>query len=477
MEDDQSDSRGEARHSYFVKQQLIDSVRSVFQLISALLKNASLYPESHPILLTSADKLKRKIEDLMMGRNDFSLYLADGELFFEKISIPLDENASLLMEHFAARDIGAILCKPGIADDELIRFARVMNRDTAFFKMNQDINGVLLIENIFHLELHHVLLLDKKAGLGPQAGKQKASEVFKEAIDTVKDMVQVLQQDRTTGMRKMNSIVQSMVDNILVNRNTFMGLTHIKMHDEYTFAHCVNVSILAVSLGVHLSFAKPQLAALGVAGLMHDIGKVRVPAEIINKPGKLTDEEWQAVKRHPVDGALLLAGMSGISKMAMVAAFEHHQLGGPLGYPHTEGEHVQHPFSRIVSLVDAYDAITAARVYYQSQTPPDEAIRILLKKRGSHFNPVLVNAFVRMIGIFPIGTVVQLNTGEIGLVKQQTNNLLRPRLLILTRFDGSETEDGAMASLLETRNGRYLRSITGTIDPFAEKLDLKKYFE
>jgi HD-GYP domain-containing protein (c-di-GMP phosphodiesterase class II) len=248
------------------------------------------------------------------------------------------------------------------------------------------------------------------------------------------------------------------------------------MYDEYTFAHSVNVAILAVSLGTYLSFTKPQIAALGVAGLMHDIGKVNVPHDIINKPGKLTDEEWELVKRHPIEGAFLLAHTPGVSKLAMVAAFEHHQHGGERGYPRVDGELHQHPFSQIVSLADAYEAITAARVYYSIQTPPDEGVRILLKKRGAPFNPVLVNAFVKMMGLFPVGSVLKLDTGEVGLVVHQTSDLMRPRVLLLTAFDGSE-KDSPPVSLLETANGRYRRSVVGTINPSAAKIDVKKYTE
>ena len=134
----------------------------------------------------------------------------------------------------------------------------------------------------------------------------------------------------------MNYMVQTMVDNILENRDAFLGLTSLKMYDEYTFAHSVNVSILSISLGTFLGFDKSQIAALGLAGLMHDIGKMTIPREIINKPNKLTDEEWETVKRHPIEGALLLASSPGISKLAMVAAFEHHQHGDR-GYPGIDG--------------------------------------------------------------------------------------------------------------------------------------------
>jgi HD-GYP domain-containing protein (c-di-GMP phosphodiesterase class II) len=312
-------------------------------------------------------------------------------------------------------------------------------------------------------------------GSAIKSRKKKATEIFQDAIDAVKEMVQAVHLDKASNLRKMNTIVQTMVDNILDNRDALMGLTSIKMYDEYTFAHSVNTSILAVSLGTYLSFDKPQIAALGIAGLMHDIGKVNVPREIINKPAKLTDEEWEQVKRHPIEGALVLSDITGVSKLAMVAAFEHHQHGGARGYPQVDGALRPHPFSQIVALADAYEALTAARVYYSVQMPPDNAIRILLSKRSSDFNPILVKALVNMIGIFPIGTLLKLDTGEIGLVLHQTRDLMRPRVLLLNKFDGSEKESGAETSLLETTGGKYKRSVNGTIDPGSANVDVKIY--
>jgi HD-GYP domain-containing protein (c-di-GMP phosphodiesterase class II) len=476
MSEGQNDSRGEARQSFYAKQHLIESARTAFQLLSAVIKSATLYPEAHPSLLASADKFRKKIEELLASRKEVAFYFVGGELFFETLSVLIDQSLSLLMEQFSARDIGGIVFRPGLKSQELIKLAGLMNKDSEFLTGQADANDVIMKQGIMHIELHRVLLVDKDTGSAIKEGKKKASEIYKEALDAVKGMVQAVQRDEASNLRKMNTMVQGMVDYIMDNRDALMGLTCIKMYDEYTFSHSVNTSILAVSLGSYLSFEKREIAALGIAGLMHDIGKVNVPHEVINKPGKLTFEEWEQVRRHPVEGALLLAEVPGLSKLATVAAFEHHQHGGQ-GYPRVEGEIKVHPFSQIVSLADAYEALTAARVYYSAQMPVDQAIRILLAKRGPIFNPVLVKAFVNMIGIFPVGTILKLDTGEVGLVKHQTRDLLRPRVLLLTKFDGSEKENGVETSLLETVGGRYKRTMTGIINAHEMKINIKKYLE
>jgi len=472
MADDRTDNRSEIRESFFAKQQMIDSAKTAFQLLSAVMKNVTVYPGSHPFLLTSADRLRVKIEEMLSDRKEVAFYLAGGELFFEKVSVPVDQSISLLIEQLAARDVGGVIFRPGLTSQELVRLADLMNSEAIDLTDRGGIHDVISKEGITHIELLRALLVDKQVASTIKAGAKKASEIFKDAIETVKEMVKSVDMDKMSNLRKANAIVQTLVDGMLDNRDALLGLTNLKMYDEYTFAHSVNTSILMVALGSYLSLEKTQIAALGMAGLMHDLGKTTVPHEIINKPGKLTDEEWDEVKRHPVEGALLLADIPGVSKLAMVAAFEHHQHGG---YPKVDGVPQQHLFSQIVAIADAYEALTAARVYYSVQMPADQAIRILIKKRGSVFNAVLVKSFVNMIGIFPVGTVLKLDTGEVGLVTHQTRDLMRPRVLLLSKLDGSEKESGAEVSLLETAGGSFKRTAVGTINPYAAKINIKQY--
>lgn len=475
MADEQKASRGEARQSFFAKQLLIGAAKTAFQQMSAILKNVTIYPESHPFLLSLAEKLVTSIEALLVDRKEVAFYLIGGELFFETHSVPIDQGLATLMEQFTTRDVGGIVFQPELTTSEVIKLAILLSKESS--AVEGGLIEAIAKEKITHIELHRVVLVDKAKGTTIKEGKKRATELFLDSVEAVKEMVDDVHLDKTVNMRRMNTVVQTMVDNVLENRDALLGLTSLKMYDEYTFSHSVNTSILAISLGTFLSFDKPQIAALGVAAVMHDIGKVRVPIEVINKPGKLNEEEWDAVKRHPVEGALILTDTPGVTKMAMVAAFEHHQGGGsPHGYPKTVGDMQQHLFSKIVSLADAYEALTAARVYYSAQMPADQAIRILMKKRGQGFDPILVKAFVNMIGVFPVGTLLKLDTGEVGLVIHQTRDLMRPRVLILTKFDGSE-KGSAEISLLETSGGKYKRTVVGTIDPYAAKIDIKQYMD
>lgn len=476
MPAEQADPRGESRQTFFAKQQLIASAKAAFQQFAAVVKNATLYPAAHPFFLASADQLLHRLEGLMAGGKDAEFYLVAGELFFETHSVPVDQAMSALMEQCKSLDAGGIIFRRGVTRDELTTLTRLVNSDPASLDEGGGFASVLKREGVTHVEVHRVLPIQKKAASG-KAGQHRPGEVFADAVNMVKEIVHTVHLGKTVNMRKVDATVHTMVDHMLDNRDALLGLTSIKMYDEYTFAHSVNTSILSIALGGFLSFDKSQIGALGIAGLLHDIGKISVPLEIINKPEKLTDEEWEIIKRHPIEGALILSDIPGVSRLAMVAAFEHHQHNDTRGYPRIDDTVQQHPFSQIVALADAYDALTATRVYYNVPIPADKAVRILLQKRGTAFDPVLVKAFVNMIGLFPIGTLLKLDTGETGLVVHQTRDLLRPRVLLLTSFDGSEKESGAEVSLLETSRGRYLRTAVASVDPHAANINVKQYLD
>ncbi|HUN53815.1 MAG TPA: HD domain-containing phosphohydrolase [Smithella sp.] len=476
--DQQGHSGGEARQSFFAKQRLLDTAKIAFQQLSGLLKNVTIYPESHPFLLSLIEKLTLTIDGLLMDRKEVAFYFVSGELFFETHSMPIDSSIATLVEQFTKRDIGAILFKPGITNEEFVRLAVLMNREPSALAEEGGIINIISREGFPHINLHSVLLVDKKSSGGAmEEDKKRAVKLYLEAITAIKEMVRYLHLGQAVNMRRVNKAVQDMVDNILENRDTLIALTNLKMHDEYTYAHCVNTSILSISLAALMSLEKPQIAALGIAAIMHDIGKMRIPPEIINKTGDVTDEEREAFLRHPIEGALIISDIPGIKKIAMVSTFEHHQHGGDHGYPQIEGYSGQHLFSQIVSLVDAYDVLTALRNYYYLQIPPDQVISVLLKKREVDFNATLVKAFINMIGIFPIGTLLNLSSSEVGLVVHQTSDLMRPGILLLTKFDGSEEESGEAITLLETTEGKFKRNITGTIDYHAANINIKQYFE
>ncbi len=473
MQEERRDQPKEgARLSFYLQHQLVETAKKAFLQFAAVFKNSALYPPAHPLLLGSAEQFLLSLEELFAKRNEAAFNIISGELFFETFSVPIEEGLARLLEDLGRRGVGGITFKPGVKREEIVAFAYLINRDTRDAASQVGLSALLAQAGITNITVQRALPVDIRPEMKDKAGK-KPSEVFSDAVDAVKDVVHSVQHEKAFNVRRVQGVVHSMVDSILDNRDAVLALTSIKMYDEYTFAHSVNVSILCIAMGAFLSLEKSQVAALGMAGMLHDIGKVNLPLDIISKPDSLTNDEWEIVKRHPVEGAMILSAMPGVSRLAMVTSYEHHQRHDSRGYPNVSGFSEMHPFSRIVAIADAYDALTSIRVYYSIATPPAEAVRILLQKRGAAFDPVLIKAFINLIGIFPIGTLLRMNTGEIGLVVHQTRDLLRPRVLLLRTFDGAEKEE---TSLLEMVLGKYTRSVVDTLDPNMMKIDVKKYF-
>lgn len=464
---------GSSRISYFVQQELVNIAKQAFRQLAALLRNATLYPPAHPSLVNSAEQLLLSLENIYSKRQEAAFHIIAGELYIETFSVPIEESLAIHVEELAKKDIGGVIFLPGLTQGELVAFAYLMNRDLNFFVSRGGLSALLLQEGVRHITVHRVLPLSRRQDISPGDAKRKSTEIFLDAIDTVKEMVYSVHIGKALDVRRMRTVVHAMVDNILDNRDALIGLASIKLYDEYTFAHSVNVAIFSIAMGAFLSLEKQKISALGFSGMLHDIGKVSIPHEIINKTDALTDTEWEIVKRHPVEGAVILSGMAGVNRLTMVTAFEHHLHYDSKGYPQTGDIVHLHPFSQIVAIADAYDALTSVRVYYQVPAPPDEAIRILLSRRNTVFDPMLVKVFVNMIGLLPIGTLLRLDTGETGLVVHQTRDLLRPCVLLLKTFDGTEKEE---VSLLETEQGRYKRSIAGALDPNRMKVNLNQYF-
>ncbi len=461
------------RLSFFQQQQLVDMAKKAFLQLVGLLKSATLYPPAHPFLLGSAEQLLLCLDQLFAKRSEASFHFVEGELFFETFSVSMEEYLAQTAEDVTRKGIGGITFQQGLNRDELVTFAYLMKRDTDTVTAQGGMETLLHQGGVRNIAVHAILL--RAARSKEQLQEKKPSEIYHDGVEAVKEVVQAAVTGKALNARRLQSISHTMVDNILDNRDALIGLTSIKSYDEYTFVHSVNVAILSMALGAFLSLKRSQIAALGIAGMLHDIGKVTIPREIINKPETLTDQEWNIVKHHPVEGALILSGLLGVGRLAMVSAFEHHQQFDGKGYPRSGDENSPlHPFSKIVAIADTYDAVTSARVYYRIETPPGEAVKLLLRRRGFLFDPVLVKTFVNMVGLFPLGTLLRLNTGEIGLVVHQTRDLLRPRVLLLRDFDGTEKEE---VSLLEMESGRYKRMAVSTVDPMEKPIDVNQYFQ
>ncbi|MDO3385886.1 HD-GYP domain-containing protein [Gilvimarinus sp. SDUM040013] len=272
--------------------------------------------------------------------------------------------------------------------------------------------------------------------ISAQDEHRQAMGVFREARRLTKTLVDDIRLGGTINNDEAKATVKSCVDSILRNPDALLWMTKIRNQDNYTAEHCLNVCILAIAFGRHLGMSEAELEKLGLCGLLHDVGKMRIPPEVLNKPGKLTEKEWKQMSAHVIHGRNLLLASPGVANAAVDVAYSHHERMDGKGYPRKLKSAGISEFSRIISIVDAYDAMTANRCYAPA-IPTTQALKIIYKDRGTHFDERLALAFIKSVGLYPPGSIVELKNGLIGLVLEGNKRYRHlPKVILLNQ--GSE---------------------------------------
>jgi HD-GYP domain-containing protein (c-di-GMP phosphodiesterase class II) len=257
---------------------------------------------------------------------------------------------------------------------------------------------------------------------------QRAMQIRRQAAGLVRSVMQDARLGKAVEVDQVSPVVQSITESILRNPGALLGLLRIKNKDDYTFLHSVSVCTLLVAFCRSRNLDDETIYQAGLGGLLHDTGKALVPDEILNKPGRLTEEEFAIVKKHPKDGYDILRRSPGIGAIPLDITLHHHERRDGSGYPDRQGLDEISELAQMAAIVDVYDAITADRVYHKG-IPAAEALRKMYEWSKFHFNPVYVQEFMRCVGIYPVGTLVLLESGRLGVVAEpHETNLLTPKV-------------------------------------------------
>lgn len=263
-----------------------------------------------------------------------------------------------------------------------------------------------------------------------------AQRRYQQAQDYVDALLRKVADGQSLPLKDARVVVRNCINSISSNPNAMFWLSRIRHRDAYTAEHCVRVGILSITFGRFLGLDNAQLETVGLCGMLHDVGKMRVPPEVLNKPGALAPGEWQLMRRHPECGFELLGSEHELEPDVRNAALSHHERLDGKGYPHALTGPAISQFTRMVSIVDTYDALTSDRAY-RAGIPTSEALKILYNNRGNQFDDQLVEAFIRLIGIYPPGSLVELNTGEVAVVLATSpRQKLRPLVEVVLDRDG-----------------------------------------
>ncbi|AHL76113.1 hypothetical protein CH92_13805 [Stutzerimonas stutzeri] len=268
----------------------------------------------------------------------------------------------------------------------------------------------------------------------------EAREAYRSSALLLDQVLLDVQQGRAIDTKACQALVKRNLESMLRNESAMLWLTRLKSQDVYTSLHCLSVSILAMGFGTHLGLPDDKIEMLGIAGLLHDVGKMKIDPAILNKPGKLTQEEFDHIKLHPEFGYQALCNQDDIPAVAVQAAYGHHERLDGRGYPQGLAQY-QIPFmTRVITIVDAFDAITSHRAYDDAR-PIQAAYDVLRSGSGLQFDESLVQEFIRWLGVFPVGTLVELHTGEVALVLEKHQQLhLRPKVVVMRDADKNPCE-------------------------------------
>jgi HD-GYP domain-containing protein (c-di-GMP phosphodiesterase class II) len=464
--------------------------RELARTLQVALRTARTHGWANEASQTAVEALTTAINGTVAARGEFGLHAASDFLYLDDVRLRVDSAGygfmELLISELTTRGVGSLFVAGKVTGDEIRQLADLLNEQSVGDEETAALINLKLdsFDSPFSVapvrEMNELLSLETE-----QVDKrERCKKAFFKAVTVTKAIMNSAHMGKRLEFRHAKRVVQDMVDLMMDEEFTLLGLTTIKSHDNYTFYHSVNVCIYSLALGKRVGFNRTQLAELGVAALFHDLGKSRIPIEILRKPGAFTPEEWDVMKTHPEMGVKELVRMRGLSSLAfksMLACFEHHlnYNGAVGGYPKLRTPYTPHLIGRVVAIADAFDAMTTRRVYVKASTPRDKALSYMMSQASTKFDPVLMRLFANMIGVFPVGTAVRLTSGRLAVVMAVSKDpslCHRPVVRPITDSNGIQREYPEEDLSQKGETGEYPDEVVSTVDADSLGLDISRYF-
>jgi putative nucleotidyltransferase with HDIG domain len=453
-----------------------------------LLKGTAIYDRKNVNIDRLTQECTQVINNIVQSEGDLFLKIVRDNFFFNNIRIIVSADKFPIFKAFwqdmRKRWIGEVEFSEEVNEEHLRDFIYLLSG----LEENNESNYLYVKKQLEYRNIESIdvgkleFYKDEEIYVDSEDQKRHSKEVYFKTIGLVKEVVDGIHQQKALNIRKAKRLMQNAVNAIMQDDSTLLGLANIKNYDEYTFNHSVNVAIYAIALGQRIGIPKKHLSHLGMAGLFHDMGKTKIPREILNKTEKLEPEEWAIMRSHPVIGTELIMRMKEwgeLSTRMIEGAFEHHLRYDLTGYPRLTRKRKISLFGRIIAIADFYDALVRPRVYNRFPFVSEKILGIMLERSGKDFDPAVVKVFINMIGIFPLGTLVLLNTNEMGIVTQiqeEAEMIDRPKVCLLYYSDG-EYRKGKAVDLKEmdepTRN--FKRSVVKTLDPNEYNINVAEF--
>jgi len=451
---------------------------TLFQNLYRLIQAVRIHQDNNQLVKVCVERFRETIAGLE-PENELKLWISEGRFYVQTERLhyrkELVRIIHAMFDFFNRRAIDGMIFTPQISGtplEEIVAFFRILIQSVEKAAPASWLEKQMEVARWPWLRILKGLEVQRRSEMDL---REKARNTYFHALSSVKDVVQRVSVQGHAGIRKAKRMVQNMVDCLSQNESLFLCLSTIKDYDDYTYAHSVNVAVLSLCLGNRIGFSRTSLEHLGICGLFHDLGKVDIPHEILAKPGHLTEDEWHQMQNHPMSSVrqiLKLHASHDLKSKIVLAPFEHHIKFDLSGYPHVLFKNKVSLFGRILQIADVYDAITSPRAYRSTFLSPDQAINFMMKSAGKDFDPVLLKVFAIMMGTYPVGSLLELDTGEWGIVSDypmESGGHL-PRIVLLQKESDGSYKRGETIDLSEKdpHTGSLRRNVVKSLNAAAQ---------
>jgi putative nucleotidyltransferase with HDIG domain len=432
---------------------------------AAAYRAGQLYSKGHPIIARNLESFSAAVQLLHSLESSVVLGIVGDEIIVDDQPLSKGENLGGLVRRLKQIAVERITIDRGVTADEIATLADAVTHLPVTGE-----GAAAPFPALPHIRVGRVTIEQRIDTSSADMATLK--RLYGEAVSVAETIWESARTESQPDITVARTMIDGLAQAVSQNRTALLALTTLKNYDNYTFTHMVNVSILTMGQARGLAVEPTLLREFGLAALMHDIGKVRTPLEILNKPDKLTDDEFVIMRRHVIDGAEILRGTPDMPTLAPVVAFEHHLRLDGSGYPGGVHRPSLNLATQLCSIADVYDAMRSQR-QYQNAHPSDRILEVLKRGNGHQFDQHLVRRFTQLIGIYPAGAVVRLDTGEIGVVvKVHAPDPYRPQTRIVADTAGHRLDFPVEVNLWEMEAGGGRPSaIVAAVDPATVDVD------
>jgi HD-GYP domain-containing protein (c-di-GMP phosphodiesterase class II) len=456
--------------------ELVSAAREFVLHFGILLKQVSVHDPGNEALHKPLQLLAQSIRRMSAAAGPPECKILNENIFINgqriRPDVEIYSQYLVVVEEMKKRGVGIIAFARDANEDALIRFLVIF----AHHRADEGIGALaaaLAESGLAWIDVAPEVVESRR----PRAAlkghtREVAREAFFGAIYMIGGLLRDVDRQNIVNVRRARRMVQSFLDLLNLDEDYLLGLVSMKNFDDYTFNHSVNVTILALNMGRRIGLSRVQLSELGLSAIFHDLGKISLPRELITKETNLDASEWETMHRHPVEGVkkmLHLKGVSNFTIKLLISVYEHHINYDFSGYPELPLSTEASLFSRILRIVDSYDAMTSKRAYSKRAKHPVAALEEIWSLAGKHFDPDLAKVFISMMGMYPVGTVVQLDSGEIAMVtanRSKPGLVARPVLEVLTDWE-DKSRPGTIIDLA----GKPERAVVGYYDFRDSRID------